>query len=86
MLYDPIMAARAVQISLDHALLKRIDQDPEARSLGRSAFLRQAVEHYFATKQRAGIDQALLRGYKGDAAQAADEIDGLIESQAWPDE
>jgi len=80
------MASRAVQISLDQALLKRIDQDPEARSLGRSAFLRHAVEQYFATKQRAGIDEALRRGYQGAAAQAAEEIDGLIESQAWPDE
>ena len=79
-----MMAARAVQISLDLALLKRIDQDPEARSLGRSAFLRHAVEHYFATKRRTGIDEALRRGYADQAAQAAEEIDGFIESQAWP--
>jgi predicted transcriptional regulator len=78
------MAAKAVQISLDNDLLKRIDQDPEARSLGRSAFLRLAVEHYFATKQREGIDEALRRGYAGDPGQAADEIDGFIKSQAWP--
>jgi len=78
------MAAKAVQVSLDEALLARIDRDPEARAEGRSAFVRHAVEHYFDAKRRSAIDETLRRGYAGKAAEAAREIDGFIRAQAWP--
>ena len=47
MMWDgPIMPIKPVQISIDTALLERIDADPEARSRGRSAFVRSAIERY----------------------------------------
>jgi metal-responsive CopG/Arc/MetJ family transcriptional regulator len=46
------MAAKPVQVSLDQELLRRIDRDPEARKLGRSAFIRNAVSTYLRAKER----------------------------------
>jgi hypothetical protein len=37
------MAAKPVQISIDSALLERVDADPETRARGRSAFVRAAI-------------------------------------------
>jgi metal-responsive CopG/Arc/MetJ family transcriptional regulator len=79
------MPARPVQISLEEALLERVDKDPETRSLGRSAFVRRAVEHYLEAKRRSSIDDALRKGYAGKAAEADAEIEDLMTAQAWPD-
>jgi len=79
------MASKPVQVSLDSDLLERIDADPETRSQGRSAFVRRAVEHYLDAKRRADIDEALRKGYAGKAADAAEEVDDLIEAQTWPE-
>jgi metal-responsive CopG/Arc/MetJ family transcriptional regulator len=46
------MTARPVQVSIDTELLARIDDDPEARARGRSAFIRSAVALYVKTKSK----------------------------------
>lgn len=79
------MAAKPVQISLDQELLRRIDRDPEARELGRSAFIRNAVSTYLRAKERRQIDDAIRRAYEGHADEMLAEVEGLIEAQAWPD-
>jgi len=43
---DANTPVRPVQISMDAALLRRIDADPEVRQRGRSAFIRSAIEMY----------------------------------------
>lgn len=78
------MSAKPVQISMDTALLERIDADPEVREKGRSAFVRSAVELYLTAKERREIDSAIERGYGGEADALLAEIEDLIGDQAWP--
>jgi predicted RNA-binding protein YlxR (DUF448 family) len=80
------MAVKAVQISIDTDLLRRIDRDPEARKRGRSAFVRSAVELYLAAKKRRDVDRAIARAYEGQSDAMLDEIEDLMGRQAWPEE
>ncbi len=86
MLYPHNMTAKPVQISMDTALLERIDADPEARERGRSAFVRSAVELYLTAKERREIDAAIERGYGGQADALVAEVEDLIGAQAWSDD
>jgi metal-responsive CopG/Arc/MetJ family transcriptional regulator len=78
------MAARSVQISLDEELLARIDEDPEAREQGRSAFIRAAVESYFSARGRREIEASLVRAYSGQADRMRAEVEDLLSAQAEP--
>jgi len=78
------MAAKAVQISLEQDLLHRIDDDPETREKGRSAFIRTAVELYLRAKDRQKVDEAIARAYGGHAEAMLGEITDLVAAQAWP--
>jgi metal-responsive CopG/Arc/MetJ family transcriptional regulator len=80
------MAARPVQISIDEELLERIDEDPEARENGRSAFIRAAVESYFSAKERQEIEARLVRAYSGQADAMRTEVEDLLHAQTWPSE
>jgi metal-responsive CopG/Arc/MetJ family transcriptional regulator len=86
LLYDANMTAKPVQISMDTALLRRIDADPEVREKGRSAFVRSAVELYLTAKERKEIDAQIERGYAGQADVLLAESEDLIGAQAWPDD
>lgn len=79
------MPARAVQVSIDEDLLGRIDRDPEAKRNGRSSFLRAAVVTYLELKRRRSIDDAFRQAYAGKAREMAEEIDDIIDVQAWPE-
>jgi metal-responsive CopG/Arc/MetJ family transcriptional regulator len=85
-LYSTNMSAKPVQISLDSALIERIDADPETRSKGRSAFVRAAVERYLAAKARRAIDARIRAAYDRQADAHLAETADLIGSQAWPDD
>ena len=78
------MAARPVQISIEEELLKRIDEDPEAREKGRSAFIRSAVASYFSIKEHRQIADRLARAYSGHADALFEEVEDLLEGQTWP--
>ncbi|HEV8239382.1 MAG TPA: ribbon-helix-helix protein, CopG family [Thermoanaerobaculia bacterium] len=78
------MAAKAVQISIDSELLRKIDRDPETRRRGRSAFVRSAVELYLAAKDRRRIDEELVAAYEGKADEMLSEIAELLPTQEWP--
>jgi metal-responsive CopG/Arc/MetJ family transcriptional regulator len=78
------MAAKAVQISLDTELLKRLDRDPEVRRVGRSAFVRSAIDLYLQAKARRNADDAIRRAYGRHADDMLADIEGLMEAQAWP--
>jgi metal-responsive CopG/Arc/MetJ family transcriptional regulator len=80
------MPAKAVQVSIDSDLLRRIDADPETREKGRSAFIRSAVTSYLRARRRANADAAIAAAYGGAADAMLDEIKGLIEAQSWPDD
>jgi metal-responsive CopG/Arc/MetJ family transcriptional regulator len=78
------MTAKPVQISIDTNLLQRIDRDPEVRALGRSAFIRSAVELYLTAKERRAVDERLARAYRGQGDAILEEIEALIGGQGWP--
>jgi metal-responsive CopG/Arc/MetJ family transcriptional regulator len=78
------MPAKPVQISIDLELLRRIDQDPETRENGRSAFVRSAVSSYLDAKRRHEVDAAIKEAYADAGDEMASEIAGLMEAQAWP--
>jgi metal-responsive CopG/Arc/MetJ family transcriptional regulator len=78
------MAARPVQISIDSDLLGQIDADPEARENGRSAFIRSAVHLYLKAKERRDIEARLTHAYAGEADSLLDEVEALLDQQAWP--
>jgi metal-responsive CopG/Arc/MetJ family transcriptional regulator len=80
------MGAKPVQVSLDTDLLERIDRDPETRALGRSAFVRRAVERYLAAKERRDLEAQIAAAYRGNADAMLAEIEALIEEQEWPAE
>jgi metal-responsive CopG/Arc/MetJ family transcriptional regulator len=78
------MSVKPVQISIDDELLRRIDRDPEAKRLGRSAFVRTALRTYLAAKERKSIDEQIRRAYAGQADELLDEVEQLLPGQAWP--
>lgn len=86
MLYAANMSTKPVQISIDSELLRRIDDDPEARAKGRSAFIRSAVEIYLAVKERREIEAQLIKAYSGQADAMYDEVAELLGDQSWPNE
>jgi metal-responsive CopG/Arc/MetJ family transcriptional regulator len=79
------MAAKPVQISLDGDLLQRIDRDPEAKKLGRSAFIRNAVSTYLQAKERRDVDAAIRKAYGAKADDLVEEVEDLLGAQAWPE-
>lgn len=82
-MYSAVMPAKPLQISMDTELLKRIDADPEARAKGRSAFIRSAVQLYLTIKDRQEIEAGLTQAYGGKADDLLNEIENLLNSQAW---
>ena len=83
---DANMPVRPVQISMDAALLRRIDADPEVRQRGRSAFIRSAIEMYLRARQRREIDEQLRNAYGGHADELLEEVSDLMHAQEWPPE
>lgn len=83
MMDTPNMSAKPVQISLDRELLARIDRDPQTKKQGRSAFIRDAVELYLATKRRRQVDHDIVAAYGGKPRDLLDDVEPWIEEQAW---
>ncbi len=77
---------RAVQVSFDTDLLERIDDDPDARAWGRSAFIRRALRIYLEAKERRRVDDRLRDAYSGVAEAMLAEVSDLLGSQTWPQE
>ncbi len=73
-----------VQISINEELLERIDEDAEARVIGRSAFIRAAVSAYLEARRRRQTDQQIVAAYGGHDEELVDEIESLMGPQAWP--
>ncbi len=78
------MTARPVKITMDAELLDRIDADPEAREMGRSAFIRSAVQLYLQVKRRREIERRLVGAYAGEADALLEEIEGLLGEAPLP--
>ena len=76
---------KAIQFTIDEALLRRVDADREAKEIGRSAFLRRAIAAYLRQKRARNIRDAYRRGY-GAAPPAEGEFETAGEALAWPEE
>ena len=76
---------RAIQITVDDALLSEIDADPETRGDGRSAFLRRAATRYLAEKRAIETREAYRRAY-GTTLPDPAEVGPFMEELTWPDE
>jgi len=75
---------KAIQITVDDALLARLDRDPEVKRLGRSAVFRRAVEAWLRHRRKAAIAGAYQKAYAG-RRRVLDEFDGWTEEGVWPD-
>ncbi len=74
---------KAIQFTIDEALLGRLDSEPEVASDGRSAVLRRAILHYLEKRQRERIGRAYRKGY---AQQPPSELSDWDEEGVWPNE
>lgn len=75
------MSAKAVQVSIDVDLLRRVDAQPETHERGRSAFIRSAIECYLRAKEQREIDEAISTAYAGHADAMLAEVEGLVDAQ-----
>jgi metal-responsive CopG/Arc/MetJ family transcriptional regulator len=76
---------KAIQVTLDEALLARLDADEEVRRDGRSAVLRRAADEYLRRRlKRAIADQyAKAYGTSGDRGLGG-EFSGWEDEGTWP--
>ena len=74
---------KAIQITLDEALLARLDADEEVRRDGRSAVLRRAADEYLRRRRRRAIAEQYARAY-GRSPGLGAEFTGWQDEGAWP--
>ena len=78
-----IMYMKSIQITLDEALLARLDQDEEVKRDGRSAVLRRAAEFYLRKRRARDVAEAYRRAY-GDQQGLSPEFEGWEREGTWP--
>jgi metal-responsive CopG/Arc/MetJ family transcriptional regulator len=76
---------KAIQITIDEPLLKRLDQDDEVRRDGRSAVLRRAAAAYLQRKRNAAVARAYHRAY-AENTPLGEEFAGWEDEGVWPEE
>jgi metal-responsive CopG/Arc/MetJ family transcriptional regulator len=74
---------KAIQVTLDEALLARLDADAEVRRDGRSAVLRRAADEYLRQRRRRAIADQYAKAYHGGAL--TDEFSGWEQEGTWPE-
>jgi metal-responsive CopG/Arc/MetJ family transcriptional regulator len=75
----------AIQITMDEELLRRLDEDDDVQTLGRSAVLRRAVAEYLERRRQQRIATDYRRAY-ATAPGLGREFEGWEQEGAWPDE
>jgi metal-responsive CopG/Arc/MetJ family transcriptional regulator len=75
---------KAIQITMDEALLARLDADDEVRRDGRSAVIRRAADEYLRRRRRRAIANQYARAY-GDGASLGEEFGGWEDEGSWPE-
>ena len=75
---------KAIQITLDEALLARLDADVEVRRDGRSAVIRRATDEYLRRRRRQTIRDQYTKGY-GTRHGVEDELNGWADEGTWPE-
>jgi metal-responsive CopG/Arc/MetJ family transcriptional regulator len=77
------MYMRAIQITLDDALLTRLDADEEVRRDGRSAVIRRAADEYLRRRRKRAIADQYAAAY-GSATPLAG-FEGWEDEGQWPE-
>ena len=75
---------KAIQITFDEELLKRLDSTEEAKRDGRSAVLRRAAAEYLKRRAREEIAVRYRRAY-GEDESLGDEFEGWEDQGQWPE-
>lgn len=78
------MYMKAIQITLDEALLARLDADAEVQRDGRSAVLRRAADEYLRRRRKRVIAEQYSKAYCG-GADFSDEFSGWEQEGIWPE-
>jgi metal-responsive CopG/Arc/MetJ family transcriptional regulator len=76
---------KAIQITLDDALLARLDADEEVRREGRSAVLRRAADEYLRKRRKRAIADQYAKAYGSDPGLGV-EFSGWEDEGAWPEQ
>lgn len=80
-----ITIVKSIQITMDEALLARLDRDDEVKREGRSAVLRRAADLYLRQRNARDVASAYRRAY-GDKGNLGPEFEGWEGQGAWPAE
>lgn len=83
-LWGIVIDMKAIQITLDDALLARLDADEEVRREGRSAVLRRAADEYLRRRRRWAIAEQYARAYGASPGLGA-EFKGWEDEGGWPE-
>jgi metal-responsive CopG/Arc/MetJ family transcriptional regulator len=75
---------KAIQVTLDDALLARLDADEEVRREGRSAVLRRAADEYLRRRRKRAIANQYAEAYGASPGLGA-EFRGWEDEGAWPE-
>jgi metal-responsive CopG/Arc/MetJ family transcriptional regulator len=78
------MLMKAIQITLDEALLARLDADDEVRREGRSAVLRRAADEYLRKRRKRAIADQYAKAY-GPRPGLGVEFGGWEDEGLWPE-
>ena len=79
------MPMKAVQFTIDEALLTRLDAEPAVKARGRSEFIRRAIEAALKRRREQSIRAAYRRGY-GEQPVGEEELVVAEEARPWPGE
>lgn len=79
------MYMKAIQVTLDEALLAKLDADEEVRRDGRSAVLRRAAEEYLRKRRKREIADKYAKAYAGNKPGLGAEFEGWEDEGSWPD-
>jgi metal-responsive CopG/Arc/MetJ family transcriptional regulator len=74
---------KAIQVTFDEELLRELDATEEARRLGRSALMRQAVAEYLERRRRESIAKQFRDAY-APGGGLGEEFAGWEEQGSWP--
>jgi metal-responsive CopG/Arc/MetJ family transcriptional regulator len=75
---------KAIQVTLDDALLAKLDADEEVKRDGRSAVLRRAADEYLRRRRKRAIADQYAKAYGGNPGLGED-FDGWEGQGVWPE-
>lgn len=76
---------KAIQVTMDEALLARLDADDEVRRDGRSAVIRRATDAYLRLRRKRAIADQYARAY-GASPDLGEEFSDWEHEGGWPNQ